>query len=349
MAAPSCHFVLPGDWHTLTGGYGYDRRIAAGLHESGWQVQRVALDASFPFPTAHALAQAEAAIAALPDGTLTVADGLAFGAMPQVAERHARRLRWVALVHHPLCLETGLGDAQRQALFASEARALATARWVLVTSPATARHLAAFDVPADRIAVVEPGCDPAPPAAGSGGAAPNLLCVATLTPRKGHALLLDALAGLRDRAWTLHCAGSATRDAATAAQLRRAIDTLGLAGRVHLHGELDDAALARCWHAADVFVLPSLFEGYGMVISEALAHGLAVIATRTGAAVQLVPPEAGLLVPAGDVPALRAALAAWLDDTPRRERWAQGARAAAARLPSWPQAVERFAAALQGL
>lgn len=347
MAARSSYLLLPGDWHTPTGGFRYDRRIAAGLRERGWQIEVLALDASFPFPTADALAQAERAVAALPDGTLVIADGLAFGAMPEIAQRQARRLRWVALVHHPLYLETGLGDAQREALFASERRTLAAARRVVVTSAATAGHLAAFGVLPDRIAVVEPGCDPAPQAPGSGEAGVNLLCVATLTPRKGHALLLDALAALRDRAWTLHCVGSLSRDAATAAQVREAIDTLGLRGRVHLHGELDDAELARRYDAADAFVLASHFEGYGMVFAEALAHGLPVIGTRTGAAAQLVPPEAGVLVPPGDAAALRAALAALIDDPRHRATLACGARAAREGLPSWPDACERFAAVLE--
>ena len=348
-ASPPCRLLLPGDWHTPTGGYVYDRRIAAGLRELGWPVQVLALDASFPFPTAEALARAEAAVAALPDGTPVITDGLAFGAMPETAERHARRLRWVALVHHPLHLETGLAQAQRQALFASEARALAAARRVVVTSVATAGHLAALGVPPGRITVVEPGCDPAPLAAGSGEAGLNLLCVATLTPRKGHALLLDALAGLGDRAWTLHCVGSLSRDAATAAQVREAIGTLGLHGRVHLHGELDDAALARRYDEADAFVLASHFEGYGMVFAEALAHGLPVIGTRTGAAAQLVPPGAGVLVPPGDAAALRDALAALMDDPRRRAALAQGARAAREALPSWQAACARFAAVLDAV
>lgn len=349
MAARSCHLLFPGDWHALTGGYGYDRRIVAGLRENGWQVEVLALDASFPRPTADAQAKAERAVAALPDGTLVIADGLAFGAMPEIAQRHARRLRWVALVHHPLHLETGLGDAQREALFASEGRALAAARRVVVTSAATAGHLAAFDVPPDRIAVVEPGCDPAPLAAGSGEGSLNLLCVATLTPRKGHTLLLAALAGLRDRVWTLHCVGSLARDAATAAQVREAIDTLGLRSRVHLHGELDAAALARRYDTADAFVLASHFEGYGMVFAEALAHGLPVIGTRTGAAAQLVPPEAGVLVPPGDASALRDALAALIDDPVHRAALVHGARAARAGLPSWPDACARFTAVLDSL
>ncbi len=344
--ARSCHLLLPGDWHTPTGGYRYDRRIAHGLAACGWQVRRHALDASFPFPQAQALADAQAQVADIPDGAVVVADGLAFGAMPQIAQAHARRLRWVALVHHPLHLETGLDAAARQRLFDSEGQALACARRIVVTSSATAEALAAFGLDAAHIAVVEPGCDlPAPAPRGMRGA-PKLLCVATLTPRKGHRVLLEALAGLRDRDWTLDCVGSASRDVHTAAALRDDIARLQLGARVQLHGEVDDATLAGHYASADVFVLASHFEGYGMVFAEALAHGLPVVATEAGAAAQLVPQDAGLLVPPGDAAALRKALAGVLDDAPRRARMARAAKAAASQLPTWDDAARRFAAVL---
>jgi glycosyltransferase involved in cell wall biosynthesis len=362
-------FLLPGDLDIATGGYRYDRRIVAGLREAGWTVRVQALDTSFPFPTPQALAQAAAAIAALPDGTLVLADGLAFGALPQVAQQHAQRLRWVALVHHPLALETGLGAADRERLFDSERRALAAARRVVVTSAATARGLDAYGVPAARIRVVEPGTDRAPlaasaatdAAAAGSTASPatasattpatrphglHLLCVATVTTRKGHAVLIDALAGLQDRPWTLHCVGSLSRDEAAVQAVHAAIARHGLGGRVHLHGEVEEAALPALYAQADAFVLPSFFEGYGMVLAEALARGLPIVSTTGGAIPDTVPPEAGVLLPPGDVPALRDALARLMDDAAWRARLAAGARAARARLPTWPDAVARFASLL---
>ena len=352
-------FLLPGDPATRTGGYGYDRAIVAGLREAGWVLHQPPLPDGFPWPDAEALAAAEAALAALADGTLVLADGLAFGALPALAERHARRLRWVALVHHPLALEAGLSAAQRDALFDSERRALACARRVIVTSAATARALSDYGVPADRIRVVPPGTAPvaaaAPRQAVSAAAAAGhpaaaavaLLCVATLTPRKGHALLAEALAGLRDRPWTLHCAGSTTRDPATTADLRRRVAALGLAHRVVLHGELDDAALDRLYRRCDAAVLATSHEGYGMALAEAMAHGQPIVSTAAGAIPDLVPPGAGLLVPPGDVPALRQALGRLLDDAALRARLSAGALAAARTLPTWPAAVAACAAVLR--
>lgn len=345
-----CAFLLPGGIDGLTGGTIYDRRIVEGLRGVGWHVDLVSLSSSFPWPDATALEAAAVSVAALPDDSCVVADGLAFGAMPALARQHAQRLRWIALVHHPLALETGLEPSQRQQLFESERRALAAARGVIVTSKATARALARYGVADTRIHVVQPGTDPAALAHGSvdtdHGATCALLCVATLTPRKGHAVLFDALAGLQDRRWTLHCAGSMTRDPATTALLRIRIATLGLAQRVVLHGELGADALQALYARADAFVLASHYEGYGMALAEALARGLPIVSTTAGAIVDTVPADAGVLVLPGNSAALRVALARLLDEPRWRGALASGARAARARLADWPTAVARFAAAL---
>lgn len=351
MCERQLFFVVPGDLRSLTGGYGYDRQIIAGLRAAGWAVGGVALDAGFPWPHAAALERAAHQLAAIPDGALVVVDGLAFGAMPGLAERHAARLRWVALVHHPLALETGLTPAQARALFESERRALASARGVIVTSAATARELTRYGVAAESVHVVNPGTDAAPLAVGSGAGSVSrglsLLCVASLIPRKGHAVLIEALSGLQDRAWALHCVGSMTRDPGTANALRTAIAEHGLGARVQLHGEVSAGVLQAMYSQADAVVLPSIFEGYGMAHAEALAFGLPVLSTTAGAIPDTLPRDAGVLVPPGDVLALRAALAALLDDPTWRAQLAAGARAARAALPSWPQAVARFGAALR--
>lgn len=345
-----CALLLPGDPRTCSGGYGYDRRIADELRGRGWRVDVQALSGRFPNPDAAAMADAETLVAALPAGQIVVLDGLAGGAMPDIVQRHRDRLRWVALVHHPLALETGLSPARRAALADSELRSLAAVRQVIVTSASTARMLADFGVEAARIAVVEPGTDAAPLATGSTTSGePMLLCVAAVTPRKGHGVLAEALAGLADRRWNLHCVGDLTRDPAAVQVLHEAIAAHGLKGRVQLPGEVDEATLARLYAQADAFVLPSHHEGYGMAAAEALARGLPVFTTTAGALPDTVPPGAGACVPPGDALALRAALARWLDDAAWRETLAAGARAARQRLPTWSQAGDRFAAVLDAV
>lgn len=354
----------PQDWASPTGGYRYDREMAAALMQAGWALELRHLAGHWPWPDAAALAAAALQIAALEDGTLVLADGLAYGVLDEVVQPHARRLRWVALVHHPLHLETGCDAAQRRQLRAQECRALQFARRVVVTSARTARDVAAMGVAAARIAVVEPGTDARPAPSGQQRSVPRqlgpvrLLCVATLTPRKGHALLLQALAGLagQDRPrgtkvpdWELHCVGSPTRDPATAQALRAQARAPALAGRVHWHGEVDDAALQAHYAAADLLVLPSLHEGYGMVVAEALAAGLPVLASDAGALAQTLPAAAGWQVPTGDLPALQAALARLIADPALRARLAAGAAQCGQRLPSWREQAARLAAVLDSV
>lgn len=343
----SLHFLLPGRLDAATGGTRYDRRIIEGLSAIGWRVYAACLAPTFPHPDAGALAHADAALGAIPDHALTVIDGLALGAMPEVAARHHQRLRLVALVHHPLALETGLPAERAERLRRSEREALSLVRRVIVTSPATARCLAEMGLLAGaQVSVVVPGTDRAPLAAGSGSAATHLLCVATVTPRKDHRSLVEALAVLRNRRWRLTCVGSLARCPATANALQQRIHALGLSERVRLCGEVDAEALAGYYAAADAFVLPSRFEGYGMAYAEALARGLPVLGTTAGAIPDTVPADAGLLVEPGSTTALTEALRRLLTEPSLRQSLAAGARRARNRLADWHQSAQCFAEAL---
>ena len=324
----SAALLVPGSLETKTGGYIYDRRVVEGLRTRGWSVG------------------VHTSLADIPDHTIVLADGLALGVMPEEAEAHGSRLGIVALVHHPLAEETGLDAAEAARLRASERRALRQAKAVVVTSHATAAMLPAYDVPAGRIVVITPGVDPAPLARGSGGGAVQLLCVATLIPRKGHAVLLRALSAVPGE-WVLVCVGGEQHEGVER-ELLRLRGELGLDDRVRFAGELAGDALAARYDAADVFVLPTLYEGYGMVVAEALARGLPVVASATGAIPALLAPDAGIVTPPGDVEALRGALITMLDGDVR-QHFAAGARVRRAALPTWDAAVERMADVLRGV
>jgi glycosyltransferase involved in cell wall biosynthesis len=338
--------MVPGSLGTLTGGYGYDRRMVAGLRARGWRVTVSRLDDSFPWPTAAARANASRALGAVPDDHLVLVDGLALGAMPEEVEREAERLPIVGLVHHPLADETGLAPEVASALARSEKRALAAVRLVVVTSDATARRLAREGVNPNRVAVVEPGTDPFPVARGSGDTSVHMVCVATLIPRKGHAILFQALESIAQRNWRLTCLGSVHRHPETAQRLREMLEISGLAGRVELVGEIDPRRVAAAYDRADLFVLPTLYEGYGMAVAEALASGLPVVSTATGAIPDLVGQDAGIIVPPGDQSALAAALSRVIDDPRVRAELARGARRVRDRLPTWDVAAARLAQAL---
>jgi glycosyltransferase involved in cell wall biosynthesis len=342
-------FVIPGDIATLTGGYGYDRRLIGELRRAGWKVAHLPLGPSFPFPDAADLAAAGRSFAGLAEGSMVLVDGLAFGALPEVAEAEAGRLRLVALVHHPLAEETGLSAAASDALFRSERRALAVTRGVIATSSTTAHRLIErYDVQPERLAVAQPGSDPAP-AGPISLRVPDepvkLLSIGTLTPRKGHDLLIEALARLADLPWTCRIIGSPDRAPTTAADLRTRIARHGLESRIILGGEASD--LSSLYGAADIFVLASRHEGYGMVFAEAMQHGLPIIATTAGAIPEAVPPSAGILVPPDDVVALAGALEQLIRDPALRAGYAAGASTAALALPSWADTAREVAAALQ--
>jgi glycosyltransferase involved in cell wall biosynthesis len=343
------HLIVPGDLNTATGGYGYDRRIAAGLRALGWRVEVHALDASFPHPTPAAMEQARGVFAGLRERALVLVDGLALGAMPEVVRAHSGRLALIALIHHPLAAESGLEPRVARALERSERLALQAVRHVIVTSHATKKALLAYDVVGERLSVVEPGTDAAPLARGKCDGVLRMLCVAAVTPRKGHDVLIDALVPLARHSWHLTCAGSVARSPATVERLHAQLRDAGLAGRVTFTGEVDEGQLATLFRHADLFVLPTRFEGFGMAVAEALAHGLPVIGTVTGAIPELVGAKAGLLVPPGDVPALRAALQRALEEPALLAELAAGAALARDALPRWPQACERMSSVLVGV
>lgn len=343
-------FVVPGRLDQATGGYRFARQVVEGLRERGRTVQTVELPGTFPQADAKARDAAATLLRALPDQAAVVIDGLALPAFDGMLPGHAERLRVVGFVHHPLAEETGLSAAEADHFRRLEGRLWPMLRGVLCPSATTARSLRLAGVPAGQIAVVPPGTArsaarlPQPP---SGPL--RLLAVGTVTPRKGHLQLVQALAALTGLAWTLDCIGSLTRDPACTAALRDAIDVHGLAARVRLHGEQPEAAVSAAYGEADAFVLPSLHEGYGMAFAEALAHGLPIVTTHGGALAHTVPATAALHVPPGHVPALREALQHLLTDRPLRERLAAGARRAAQALPDAPTSTGQWLAALDRL
>ena len=342
-------FVVAGRLDTRTGGSIYNRRMIDGLRAIGWTVTAIELEGTFPDPDASTHSAAADAFASMPSGATVLMDGLAFSALPGVAEAHCHRLTLVALVHLPIAAAFGL-PADRAARYeATERRALACARGIVITGPGARPQLARYEIPDDRVCLVEPGTDPAPLAHGSTGGTPQLLTVATIHPGKGHDILLAALAPLIAMEWELTCAGRLTDDPAFVERLRTLAATRGLLDRVHFVGDVPEVRLQACYAAADFFVLATRQETYGMAVAEALARGVPVLSTETGAIPALVGPDAGLVVPPGDGEAFACALKALMTSADLRRRLAEGARARRALLPTWPRAAARLAEVLDGV
>ena len=343
---PDVVFAVPGDLHTPTGGYIYDRRVIELLPEFGWNVRHVELPGDYPAPSRESLEETVRLLGEVPADTLVVIDGLAFGAMPvDVIDRIGGRI--VGLVHHPLALETGISEERAKYLAWTESTALERTAHVIATSPTTADLLASdFGVARSHISVAEPGTEAAPRARGGDGP-PRLLSVGSVTARKGYDVLVAALAEIPDLRWESRIIGSLDRDPVAPKVLREAIAKAQLQDRVALIGPLEEEALAGEYDRARLFVLPSHFEGYGMAFAEALARGLPVVGCAGGAVTSTVPADAGVLVPPGDANALAVALRRLLSDPADLQRRADAAWRHAQQLPRWRDTAAKFARALE--
>jgi glycosyltransferase involved in cell wall biosynthesis len=304
------------------------------------------LGAGFPHPSALTRAAARARLNDVPKSCAIVIDGLALGVMADEAEALSQTHPLIAMVHHPLALESGLTADEAKALRASERRALSFTHAVIVNSQTTAGALAEYGVPADRITVAPPGTDRVSIVRRAHDGPVALLTVGSLVPRKGYDVLIEALAALIDLPWRLTIVGDA-RDPATASQVRTSIEHHKLGPRTSLLGAVSVSRLAELYPVSDLFVLPSRYEGFGMAYAEAIAHGLPVIGTTAGAIPETVPETAGVLVPPGDVPALAAALRRLIESPKERSQLAEGARVAAQRLPTWAESAKLFSDAIE--
>jgi glycosyltransferase involved in cell wall biosynthesis len=336
-------FAYPGDITTPTGGYIYDAKIIAGLRDGGVKITALSLGEGFPYPSPDARQHATQILADAAPNTTFIVDGLALGILPEAAKIIAERGRLIALVHHPLALETGVSEQDAATFKTSETLALSFAHQIIVTSPTTAKILHThYNVDENRLYVALPGVEPAIFSQGSKGKTTQLLSVAAISQRKGFDVLIAALGSLKSLDWHLTIAGDLTRSPDVAAKLIQQVQDAGLNQRITFLGSLPQAQITSLYASSDIFVLASRYEGYGMAYAEGLAHGLPIIGTTGGAIPDVVPQNAGILVPPDTVEPLAEALSLLIQDKTARARFAHGAREAAAQLPRWSDTVEIF-------
>ena len=349
------HVVVPegiDDPSRPSGGNTYDRRVCGGLAALGWAVHEHPVPGAWPRLSEGGQTALARAVRRIPDGAVVLLDGLIASTAPEALVPQARRLRQVVLVHMPLGHRPP--DDEAGAVRAREREVLEAAAAVVTTSVWTRRRLGElYGLPADRVHVSEPGVDAADLAPGS-AAGDSLLCVAALTPDKGHDVLLHGLTMTTDLSWHCECVGTLVRDPAFADGVCRRARELGLGDRARFPGALTGRELDRAYAAADLLVLASLAETYGMVVTEALARGVPVLATEVGGVTDALGhgedgTRPGLLIPPGDPAALGAALRAWLEDAELRDRLRLAARGRRAKLRPWAATASAVADVLAGV
>ena len=332
-----------------SGGNIYNRRICDGLTTIGWQVIQHVAPGSWPWPDRASVQALGRLLAGIGDGAVVLVDGLIASTMPDILVPEARRLRLVVLVHMSLGEAPpghSTADAQTR-----ECAVLSAAQLVVTTSSWTRnRLLHRYALPPDKVHVAEPGVDLAELASGTDGGG-ELLCVAAVASHKGHEVLLAALGTTTELPWRCTCVGTLDREPVFVERLRLCAEAAGIGRRVRFAGTRIGDDLAHAYAAADVLVLASRAETYGMVVTEALARGLPVIATAVGGL-----PEAlgrtsdgrrpGLLVPPDDSVALAAALRSWLTDADLRQRLREAARERRRTLFGWEAPTDRIAGIL---
>ncbi|MEU1001933.1 glycosyltransferase family 4 protein [Streptomyces tibetensis] len=357
MSLRTVHFVLPGgidDPTAPSGGNAYDRRVCLDLPGFGWQVTKHAVAGDWPRPGADARTELARALAALPDGSVVLLDGLVACGVPEIVVPEVERLRMAVLVHLPLGDETGLDAAVSAELDAKERTVLRAVPAVIATSDWAVRRLVSHHgLPPERVHVAAPGADIAPLAPGTDGVS-RLLCVAAVTPRKGQHRLVEALAAVGDLPWSCVCVGSLTQEPEYVDHLRSLIGKHGLEDRLELAGPKSGPALDASYATADLMVLTSYAETYGMAVTEALARGIPVLATDVGGLPEAIgrAPDGGvpgILVPPENPAAIAAELRGWFGEADVRRRLKAAARSRRAALDGWATTAQSLAAVLRRL
>ncbi|GAQ64709.1 glycosyltransferase family 4 protein [Streptomyces scabiei] len=351
MSLRSMHFVMPGgvdDPARPSGGNAYDRRICLDLPGFGWQVHKHTVDGDWPSPSEAARAELARTLRELPDGTVVLLDGLVACGVPEIILPEAERLCLAVLVHLPLGDETGLEPEVAADLDAKERATLRGVSAVIATSEWAVRRLVAHHgLAPERVHVAAPGADIAPLASGTDGVS-RLLCVAAVTPRKGQHRLVEALATVTELRWSCVLVGSLDQEPEYVDHLRTLIAKFGLEDRFHLAGAQAGAELDASYAAADLMVLTSYAETYGMAVTEALARGIPVLASDVGGLPEAVgrAPDGGvpgILVPPENPAAIAAELRGWFGEADVRRRLKAAARGRRAALDGWATTARSLA------
>lgn len=347
-------FIISGDINLPTGGYRYDREIISAWKNSGVDIELISLEGNYPLPGKEEEIHAIESINNFQEADLAIVDGLLGGGSPEFLEALSKKLPVVALIHHPLCLENGLDKSTARFLEEREKQGLEFVSKVITTSPATSRTVASlFEFNPELIHTVLPGVERGRKSIRNintdNNPCINLLCVGSVIERKGHKDLLLSLSTLQHLDWHLDCIGSTQFDQPLFQELIAIVKQETLGKKVKFHGTVNEDVLENAYEKTSIFVLPSLFEGYGMAYAEAIVRGIPVIGTTAGAIPQTVPDNCGILVEPSNTSLLAQALEKLITNENLRAKYRNGAIAEEPNFPTWESAAGQFAEILKEL
>ncbi len=336
-------FITVGDTGRKTGGYLYDGRVISGLRQRGLVIEEVVAGGASPDEQRKASPRLGSTFDPSRFDTIVV-DALARIAVAPHLDRWQTFRPVVALVHELPSVAGGGSGPETVARERDHEEPLLRMNRLVAVSDHGRNVLLDRGVSPGRIHVVPPGFDRVPvgdgtPARREGPV--RALCVAQWIPRKGILTLVEAWTLHERRGAVLELIGETNADPDYTARVRAAIDAAPRASIVE-SGCVDEASLGASYAKADLFVLPSRYEGYGIVYAEALAFGLPIIACDAGPVPELVGREAGVLIRPNDRDDLSSALDLLLRDSELRTKMSDAANRRASHLPCWEDTVAGF-------
>lgn len=270
------YLLFTGEYYSISGGYIYNRKLVENLKTFGVEVKLVQLSEKQVSDSPGTTENLELILSKIPTGSILLIDSLAFGSNHTLWKKYYHSQILVPLIHLPLFLNIDFSSDFM--IKEKELEALSFARHIIVTSSFTKLALEKEGVSVSKISVIIPGVEVLTKKKHYPFFPRQFLCVSNINRYKNQLLLLTVLTRLKHFDWILHLVGSTRTDPDYFYTILSFISANELDKKVVIHGELSGDRLFEKYSQSDLFLFPSTFETYGMVIAEALNSGVPVFA-----------------------------------------------------------------------
>jgi glycosyltransferase involved in cell wall biosynthesis len=341
------HFLCPGDINSLTGSHIFTKRFAEGLKKNGHQITIHQLSNDFPFPSDKSLQTVQTILSLIPESDTIIFDNLISSSISALLKECAHRNHLICLFHLPLSIYPGFSVYQREMLAFSESESLGFIHHILAVGPFVEKFLLQQGIDKKKIILTFPGVEDCPQKKIYQPKPYRLLSVANLIRSKGHVTLVKALSALNNINWILDCYGDLDLDRQYLADLQALIRRNNLQNKIFIHGTISGKALSDAYLSADLFIHPSEFETYGIALTEALAHGIPVIASTGGGTLSTVPASMGKFFKPDDVYGLETILEVVFENTEIYKKLCNEASRYKSQAITWQKSADDFELAMQ--